>query len=170
MSTTYVVSSAPPSLQSISKFEDLGIDELITTALYDHNYQHPKPIQIESYRALCKEPYVPQYFHVIFTVFSRSHFIGQAPTGSGKTAAFLIHTFMVVQRTDPKCQAIIVEPTPELATQVTNEAKIIGKNLITANPPLSIVSVRRTEDIPSLPLDEDGLRLLFHIPLQALYR
>src|SRR5699024_5253201 len=58
-----------------------------------------------------------------------SDLVGQAQTGTGKTAAFGIP---VVQQTDisiPQVQTIIMCPTRELAIQVTGELIKIGKHL-----------------------------------------
>ncbi|MGY6171941.1 DEAD/DEAH box helicase [Candidatus Mycoplasma pogonae] len=53
--------------------------------------------------------------------------IGQAQTGTGKTGAFAIP---IIENTDPKLhkiQHLILAPTRELATQIFNQVKMIGK-------------------------------------------
>ncbi|MEE8132579.1 MAG: DEAD/DEAH box helicase [Nitrososphaerales archaeon] len=61
--------------------------------------------------------------------------IGQAHTGTGKTAAF---SLPILQKIDPNVpiQALIVTPTRELALQVTNEFKRFAKYI-----PMSIVTI-----------------------------
>jgi ATP-dependent RNA helicase DeaD len=53
--------------------------------------------------------------------------IGQAQTGTGKTAAFAIPLIERVQQADKQIQAIILCPTRELALQVTEEIRKLAK-------------------------------------------
>ena len=50
-----------------------------------------------------------------------SDLIGQAQTGTGKTAAFSIPALEKIDPLLPKPQAIILSPTRELAVQIANE-------------------------------------------------
>jgi ATP-dependent RNA helicase RhlB len=59
---------------------------------------------------------------------------GQAQTGTGKTAAFLIATFTQLLRAEPRYKgegccprAVILAPTRELAMQIYEEALLLGK-------------------------------------------
>jgi ATP-dependent RNA helicase RhlB len=55
---------------------------------------------------------------------------GQAQTGTGKTAAFLIATFTRLLRneaTGPGPRALIIAPTRELAVQIHNDAEALGE-------------------------------------------
>jgi ATP-dependent RNA helicase RhlB len=60
---------------------------------------------------------------------------GQAQTGTGKTAAFLIALYQTLLKNPPPAnrnstsiRAIIVAPTRELAVQIFNDAEILGKH------------------------------------------
>ncbi len=60
---------------------------------------------------------------------------GQAQTGTGKTAAFLIATFArilkagdVEQRRGPSPRALVIAPTRELVVQIRDEAILLGKH------------------------------------------
>ncbi|MBN1498988.1 MAG: DEAD/DEAH box helicase [Spirochaetes bacterium] len=56
----------------------------------------------------------------------------QSQTGTGKTAAFLITIFEIFLRKieqGEKPKALIIAPTRELAIQIEEEAKLLGKNL-----------------------------------------
>ena len=55
----------------------------------------------------------------------------QSQTGTGKTAAFLISIFQsfLEQRSLDDCIALIVAPTRELADQIEDDARQIGKHL-----------------------------------------
>src|SRR3954466_1544651 len=60
---------------------------------------------------------------------------GQAQTGTGKTAAFLIALYQTLLKNPPgegrkrsSARAIVVAPTRELAVQIFNDAEILGKH------------------------------------------
>lgn len=86
-------------------FSDLGISEEILRAVEDMGYTHPSPIQTQT----------------IPFLLAGKDVIGQAQTGTGKTAAFSIP---IIDQVDPslkKPQALILCPTRELAVQVEGE-------------------------------------------------
>ncbi|MGD8749108.1 MAG: DEAD/DEAH box helicase [Balneolaceae bacterium] len=94
-------------------FRELNIDESVLKGLEDMGFEHPTPVQQKCITPLLNEQDV----------------VGQAQTGTGKTAAFGIP---VVQKTDvstDEVQTIIMCPTRELAIQVTGELIKIGKYL-----------------------------------------
>ncbi len=88
----------------MTKFEELGIKNPILTALSEIHFDEPFPIQAAS----------------IPVLLSGQDVIGQAHTGTGKTAAF---SLPIIQTIVPKggIQAIILAPTRELAVQITGE-------------------------------------------------
>jgi ATP-dependent RNA helicase DeaD len=53
--------------------------------------------------------------------------IGQAPTGTGKTCAFVIPSLQQLVPTDHAIQTLVLCPTRELAMQITTEFKKIGQ-------------------------------------------
>src|SRR5215831_9931263 len=60
---------------------------------------------------------------------------GQAQTGTGKTAAFLIALYQTLLKHPPSAQrnptairALVVAPTRELAVQIHSDAEILGKH------------------------------------------
>lgn len=92
-------------------FRDLGLTDKVLQALDDMGFEEPSPIQDRT----------------IPTLLAGFDVIGQAQTGTGKTAAF---GAPIVERWDPKVrsvQALILTPTRELAIQVTEEITKIGK-------------------------------------------
>ncbi len=92
-------------------FRDLGLSEKVLKALDDMGFEEPSPIQ---------EQTIP-------VVLEGKDVIGQAQTGTGKTAAFgapIVERWDVKQRT---VQALILTPTRELAIQVAEEITKIGK-------------------------------------------
>ncbi|BDI34530.1 hypothetical protein CCAX7_65810 [Capsulimonas corticalis] len=86
------------------KFSDLGLSEQVLKAISDLGFEAPTAIQAGA----------------IPPLLAGRDLIGQAQTGTGKTAAFALP---LVQMVDPKSnaiQAIILEPTRELAIQVAD--------------------------------------------------
>lgn len=98
------------SNQQKEKFGELLLDKKIVTALTDMGFEEPSPIQAET----------------IPLVLEGNDIIGQAQTGTGKTAAFGIP--LVQSITDHRhIQALIMTPTRELAIQVAEEVGKIGR-------------------------------------------
>jgi ATP-dependent RNA helicase DeaD len=94
-----------------SGFEDLHLSKEMHQAIADMGFEEPTTIQNRSI------PYM----------LDGKDVIGQAQTGTGKTAAFGIAT---LERIDPKnkgLQAVILCPTRELAIQVSEELKNLSK-------------------------------------------
>ena len=91
-------------------FGELELDKKIVTALTDMGFEEPSPIQAAT----------------IPLVLEGNDVIGQAQTGTGKTAAFGIPLVQAI--TDFKhIQALIMTPTRELAIQVAEEVGKIGR-------------------------------------------
>ena len=94
-----------------SEFKDLKLSKEIQKAITDMGFEEATPIQSYSI------PYMLEGKDVI----------GQAQTGTGKTAAFGI---AALERIDPQnkgVQAVILCPTRELAIQVSEELKKLSK-------------------------------------------
>jgi ATP-dependent RNA helicase RhlB len=60
----------------------------------------------------------------------------QSQTGTGKTAAFLLSLFEIMEKSEYREFALIIVPTRELAAQIEKEAKLLGKFL-----PYNIASI-----------------------------
>lgn len=95
----------------IVKFEELQLDERIIRAITEMGFEEASPIQAQA----------------IPVVLEGRDMIGQAQTGTGKTAAFGLP---LLQKVDPKVkklQAIVLLPTRELAIQVAEELRRFAK-------------------------------------------
>ena len=93
------------------KFEELDVSKEILKAVEDMGFEETTPIQTNA----------------IPPIMKGIDIVGQAQTGTGKTAAFGIP---LLERVDPglkKPQAIILCPTRELAIQVSEELKRLAK-------------------------------------------
>ncbi|GAB2773964.1 hypothetical protein GCM10027275_16220 [Rhabdobacter roseus] len=96
---------------TIETFADLGLSENILKAVNEMGFEKPSPIQEQGI------PPVMQGYDVI----------GQAQTGTGKTAAFGIPVLEKIDPTNNAVQALILCPTRELAVQVSEEISRLGK-------------------------------------------
>lgn len=92
------------------KFEDFSFDQIIHRNLQAKGYEVPSPIQDQT----------------ISLALEGKDVIGIANTGTGKTAAFAIPVIdALITRQNAK--ALIVAPTRELAQQIEEECRSIGK-------------------------------------------
>jgi ATP-dependent RNA helicase DeaD len=91
-------------------FSELGISSELLKALKENGFETPFPIQEQSI------PFILRGMDVI----------GQAHTGTGKTAAFALPILSKVKSSGP-IQALILVPTRELAVQVSNEINKFAK-------------------------------------------
>ncbi len=95
----------------MTTFADLGLSEPTLEALRHLGYERPTPIQEQTI------PLLRDGLDVI----------GQAQTGTGKTAAFGLPMVDYADPTDPDVQAIVLTPTRELCIQVTQALRAYGE-------------------------------------------
>src|SRR5436305_11680143 len=95
----------------MTTFADLGLEPTLLEAVHDVGYESPSPIQ---------EQAIP-------TLLEGQDMIGQAQTGSGKTAAFGLPMLQYVDPSDPDVQGLVLTPTRELCIQVTQALRTYGK-------------------------------------------
>ena len=94
-----------------SGFEDLHLSKEMYQAIADMGFEEPTTIQNRSI------PYM----------LDGKDVIGQAQTGTGKTAAFGIATLERIDPRNKELQVVILCPTRELAIQVSEELKNLSK-------------------------------------------
>jgi ATP-dependent RNA helicase DeaD len=92
-------------------FAELGIDKDVLRSLEDMGFEEATPIQAET----------------IPLALAGKDVIGQAQTGTGKTAAFVIPTISRLDRSKSAIQVLIIAPTRELAIQVADETGKLSK-------------------------------------------
>ncbi len=85
-----------------SNFDQLGLPQSLIRALRDVGYETPSPIQAQTIPILMKG----------------GDLIGQAQTGTGKTAAFALPILAQIDPNVHGVQALVLAPTRELAIQV----------------------------------------------------
>ena len=93
------------------KYEEAGLDERILRAVSEIGYEVMTPIQREA----------------IPVMLDGCDLIGQAQTGTGKTAAFGIPIVQSTDAEDESTQALILCPTRELAIQAAEEIRKYAK-------------------------------------------
>ncbi len=93
------------------KFEDLNLSKDIEKAIEDMGFEEATPIQAEA----------------IPVIMEGKDIIGQAQTGTGKTASFGIPIIENIDASSKKIQAIVLCPTRELAIQVSEELNLLLK-------------------------------------------
>jgi len=98
-------------MKKMTNFEKLGLGKKILDVLHDAGFTKPFPIQ---------ERAIP-------VLLEGNDVIGQAHTGTGKTAAFALPMIQLVVK-NQGIQGIIMAPTRELALQITSEIKRFAKN------------------------------------------
>ncbi|MDT2858766.1 DEAD/DEAH box helicase [Lactococcus lactis] len=94
------------------KFSELGLSEGIVNTLTDIGYEQPTPIQEQTIKLALEGRDV----------------LGQAQTGTGKTAAFGLPTIEKIDASNPAIQALVIAPTRELAVQGQEELFRFGKS------------------------------------------
>lgn len=101
-----------PVLKQV-RFDQLGLPESVLQAIKDQGYEQPSPIQAEA---------IPH-------LLEGRDILGQAQTGTGKTAAFALP---LLTRVDPNSRApqlLILAPTRELAIQVAEACQQYAKHI-----------------------------------------
>ncbi len=112
--TTEGIDESPPI---VSGFAALGLSDAIVATLTELGYEEPTPIQREGIPAL----------------IDGKDLLGQAATGTGKTAAFALPILHFVASLDRKARtvpsALILVPTRELAMQVAEAVHRYGRSI-----------------------------------------
>ncbi|MGH2522248.1 MAG: DEAD/DEAH box helicase, partial [Anaerolineales bacterium] len=102
------ISSTPVGL-----FTQLGLSEDIVQTLVELGYEAPTPVQAQT----------------IPLLLAGRDVIGQAQTGTGKTAAFALPILQTLDRNRTRVQALVLTPTRELALQVAEAFHAYAKRL-----------------------------------------
>ena len=100
------------------RFDALALDERVQAGIRDSGFEFCTPIQASTLPIALKQHDVA----------------GQAQTGTGKTAAFLIATYERLLKSELPAEgqkqprAFMLAPTRELAVQIANDAEVLGKH------------------------------------------
>jgi ATP-dependent RNA helicase DeaD len=91
------------SSENTVSFRDLALSDAVLLALADVGYESPSPIQAQT----------------IPVLLSGKDMLGQAQTGTGKTAAFALPALTQIDLSRHEPQVLVLVPTRELALQVS---------------------------------------------------
>ncbi len=92
-------------------FKQFKINEKYVDVLVKNYITEPTKIQAES---------IPH-------ILAKRDLIGKAQTGTGKTLAFLLPIFEMIDASNKHTQALVIVPTRELADQITQVGKMLGE-------------------------------------------
>lgn len=95
----------------MTTFRDLGVSAALMEVLADKNIKAPTPIQQQA---------IPK-------ILASTDILGVAPTGTGKTLAYLLPILMQLDKDRREAQAVVLAPTYELAMQITAEARDLSQ-------------------------------------------
>jgi ATP-dependent RNA helicase RhlE len=98
-------------------FSSLGLSERLIDAINKAKYENPYPIQLQAIPA----------------ILQKKDILGIAPTGSGKTASYVLPILqMLIEKDGPKDRSVpvlVIVPTRELAAQVQEVVKMFSEFL-----------------------------------------
>jgi ATP-dependent RNA helicase RhlB len=104
---------------SFTSFDSLSLEPSLAQGIRDAGFHNCTPIQAQT----------------LPIALAGRDVAGQAQTGTGKTAAFLVALYQTLLKNPPhssrgtsSIRAIVVAPTRELAVQIYNDAEILGKH------------------------------------------
>lgn len=130
------------------RFEDLGLSPATLEILTSIGYETPSPIQLN---------FIP-------LALTGRDCTGQARTGTGKTAAFMLPILERVDFRRPSVQALVLAPTRELAEQVAAEGQRLAPRSM--SPPAVLVGGKPIK--PQINALERGAQLVVGTPGRVL--
>jgi len=99
--------------ENINTFGQFGLNDELMRAINDVGYETPSPIQLKT----------------IPLLLEGKDIVGQAQTGTGKTAAFALPGLQKIDTKSSKVQVLVLTPTRELAIQVAEAFHTYAKHL-----------------------------------------
>jgi len=125
-------------------FDDYDLDENLLRGIYSYGFEKPSAIQQRGIKPL----------------LDGRDTIGQAQSGTGKTATFVIGVLQRIDYNLKACQGLILAPTRELANQIQKVALALGDyNNVRCHSCIGGTSVR--DDIDKL---RDGQHIIVGTP------
>jgi translation initiation factor 4A len=144
----YEIEEFLDNYQKYESFDDMGLKDELLRGIYSVGYERPSAIQQKA---------------IVPTVSGRD-IIGQAQSGTGKTATFTIGVLQRLDYSKLVCQALILAPTRELATQIFNVVSALGDHL-EVKAYACVGGTRISSDLEAL---EQGLHIVIGTPGRVL--
>ncbi len=134
---------------SFLSFSDLPLCTPLLRVVEEVGFRAPTPIQAQAIPALLQG----------------HDFIGQAQTGSGKTAAFALPLLQQIRLDEQGIQGLILCPTRELCTQVARQIRQLGRHF----PGLQVLILSGGQPVfPQLRALEKGVHIVVGTPGRVL--
>jgi ATP-dependent RNA helicase DeaD len=99
--------------KTIPSFATLGLSQAVLKSVQENGYEQPSPIQVA-----CIKP-----------IMDGRDVLGQAQTGTGKTAAFALPIVSQLDVNEPGVQVLVLTPTRELAIQVAEAFQSYARHI-----------------------------------------
>lgn len=100
-------------LRSYESFDDMELPETLLRGIYSYGFERPSVIQQKGIKPIA----------------TGRDILGQAQSGTGKTATFCIGSMTRVDPTLKAPQVLVLTPTRELAQQIESVAKGLSQNM-----------------------------------------
>ena len=126
---TTVIETTEDTPDEPSGFAQFGFSDALLNTLNEKGYKEPSPIQAAAFPEL---------------MLGRD-LVGQAQTGTGKTAAFALPILERLQEDGPRPQALVLAPTRELAMQVADSFRAYSAG----HPHLNVLAIYGGSDFRS---------------------
>jgi len=110
-SSGHVIQEDP--IDKIDNFDNMGLREELLRGIYSYGFERPSTIQQKA----------------IVPMLKGGDVIAQAQSGTGKTATFAIGCLQQLDYSINQCQALILAPTRELASQIQKVVDSLGDYL-----------------------------------------
>lgn len=94
-------------------FDDMGLPDTLLRGIYGHGFERPSAIQQKGIKPIA----------------TGRDILGQAQSGTGKTATFCIGSMTRIDPTLKAPQVLVLTPTRELAQQIESVAKGLSQNM-----------------------------------------
>ena len=134
--------------QEVETFDELGLKSELLRGIYGYGFEKPSPIQQKA----------------ILPMIQGKDVLAQAQSGTGKTATFAIGTLQLVDTKLNEVQTLILAPTRELATQISDVYKFLGE-FLKVKVHVFIGGTNVKNDIKTL---ENGIHVVIGTPGRVL--
>jgi len=98
------------NFEKVDSFDNMNLRDDLLRGIYSYGFERPSAIQQKA---------------IVPTISGRD-IIAQAQSGTGKTATFAIGTLQQIDPSRRECQALILAPTRELASQIQKVVEALG--------------------------------------------
>eukprot|EP01126_Amoeba_proteus_P021514 TRINITY_DN2186_c0_g5_i3.p1 TRINITY_DN2186_c0_g5~~TRINITY_DN2186_c0_g5_i3.p1 ORF type:complete len:392 (+),score=52.25 TRINITY_DN2186_c0_g5_i3:47-1222(+) len=144
---SYIVQE-DPHIEKIDNFDNMNLRPELLRGIYSHGFERPSTIQQKA----------------ILPTTSGRDVIAQAQSGTGKTATFTISCLQQIDFSVKACQALILAPTRELASQIQHVVDALG-DYLGVRAHACIGGTRVKDDISVL---QDGVHVVVGTPGRVL--